>query len=71
VPERTAITRAAPTPDQPADQADRVRILTLATWAGLFEVDMKIVGPAELRDAVARLARRYAAVVTDPPLRRS
>jgi predicted DNA-binding transcriptional regulator YafY len=33
----------------------------LATWLGLFEVDLEIVGPAELREAAARLASRYGA----------
>jgi len=42
----------------------------LATWVGLFEVDLEIVGPAELRDAAAQLARRYTAAVT-PPARNS
>lgn len=32
----------------------------LAAWVGMFDVDLEIVGPAELRDAAALLARRYA-----------
>ena len=30
---------------------------------GMFDVDIEVVGPAELRDAVASLARRYSAAV--------
>ncbi|MEW2379162.1 WYL domain-containing protein [Micromonospora sp. NPDC047812] len=33
----------------------------LAATLGRFDVDIEVVGPAELRDAFARLARRYAA----------
>jgi predicted DNA-binding transcriptional regulator YafY len=33
----------------------------LAAWAGMFDVDLEFVGPQELRDAAATLARRYAA----------
>jgi predicted DNA-binding transcriptional regulator YafY len=47
---------------------DRCRVLAgswswdrLAVWAGLFEVDIEIVGPDELRSAAARLARRFQA----------
>ena len=32
----------------------------LAIWVGRFDVDLEIVGPAELREAAARLASRYA-----------
>ena len=32
----------------------------LAAWVGMFDVDLEIVGPAELRAAAALLARRYA-----------
>jgi predicted DNA-binding transcriptional regulator YafY len=32
----------------------------LAAWVGRFDVDLEIVGPAELREAAARLASRYA-----------
>lgn len=32
----------------------------LAAWLGMFDADLEIVGPAELRDAAERLARRYA-----------
>ncbi len=47
--------------------ADRCRVVLgswswagLAATVGLFDVDLEIVGPPELRDAAARLARRYA-----------
>ncbi|HEX8631410.1 MAG TPA: WYL domain-containing protein [Catenuloplanes sp.] len=47
---------------------DRCRVLAgswswggLAAWLGSFDVDLEIVGPVELRDAAAQLARRYAA----------
>ena len=56
---------------------DRCRVVAgswswdrLAVWAGLFEVDMEIVGPAELRAAASRLADRYHAAaerVTEEP----
>jgi len=56
---------------------DRCRVVAgswswdrLAVWAGLFEVDMEIVGPAELRAAARRLAGRYQAAaesVTNGP----
>ncbi|MGH3565636.1 MAG: helix-turn-helix transcriptional regulator [Pseudonocardia sp.] len=36
----------------------------LAAWMGMFDVDLEIVGPAELRDAAALLAHRYAAAAT-------
>lgn len=32
----------------------------LAAWLGRFDADIEVVGPPELRDACARLARRYA-----------
>ncbi|HEX2807402.1 MAG TPA: hypothetical protein VHN80_14650, partial [Kineosporiaceae bacterium] len=32
----------------------------LAAWLGMFDVDLEIVGPAELRAAAAGLADRYA-----------
>lgn len=38
----------------------------LAAWVGMFDVDLEIVGPAELRDAAALLARRYAAAAVSP-----
>ena len=48
--------------------SDRCRVLAgswswdrLAGWVGMFDVDLEIVGPAELKQAAARLARRYAA----------
>ncbi|MFE7051545.1 helix-turn-helix transcriptional regulator [Streptomyces californicus] len=43
------------------------------SWAGLaadlgrFDVDIEVVGPVELRDAFARLARRYAAAASEAP----
>jgi predicted DNA-binding transcriptional regulator YafY len=47
---------------------DRCRVVAgswswsgLAAWMGMFGVDLEIVGPAELREAAAVLARRYAA----------
>ncbi|MEU8633660.1 YafY family protein [Amycolatopsis sp. NPDC048633] len=47
---------------------DRCRLVLGAwSWAGLaasigrFDADIEVVGPAELREAFARLARRYAA----------
>jgi hypothetical protein len=33
---------------------------SLAASMGLFGVDLEIVGPEELREAAARLSRRYA-----------
>ncbi|MGH3611551.1 MAG: helix-turn-helix transcriptional regulator [Pseudonocardia sp.] len=58
---------------------DRCRVVAgawswggLAAWVGMFDVDLEIVGPAELRDAAALLARRYSAAVppesTPPPM---
>ena len=53
---------------------DRCRVIAgswswdrLGVWAGLFDVDMEIVGPAELRSAAARLARRYRAAAETVP----
>jgi hypothetical protein len=47
--------------------ADRCRVVLgswswagLAATVGLFDVDLEIVGPPELRAAAVRLARRYA-----------
>src|SRR6476659_3624201 len=47
---------------------DRCRVLTgswswdrLAAWVGMFDVDMEVVGPVALKEAAARLSRRYAA----------
>jgi predicted DNA-binding transcriptional regulator YafY len=47
---------------------DRCRVLAgswswdrLAAWVGMFDVDLEVVGPVELKDAAARLGRRYAA----------
>ncbi len=33
----------------------------LAAWLGMFDVDLEIVGPEELRRAAADLGRRYTA----------
>ncbi|MER7417033.1 WYL domain-containing protein [Micromonospora peucetia] len=41
--------------------------LGLATSLGRFDADIEVVGPAELRDAFAHLARRYADAATDAP----
>ncbi|MEU9214640.1 WYL domain-containing protein [Streptomyces sp. NPDC048415] len=38
----------------------------LAAVLGRFDADIKVVGPAELKDAFARLARRYADAATAP-----
>ncbi|MEH0971684.1 WYL domain-containing protein [Micromonospora sp. CPCC 205546] len=43
----------------------------LAASIGRFDVDIEVVGPAELRDAFARLARRYADAATDASARSS
>jgi predicted DNA-binding transcriptional regulator YafY len=47
---------------------DRCRVLAgswswdrLAAWVGMFDVQLEIVGPPELKDAAAHLAARYAA----------
>jgi predicted DNA-binding transcriptional regulator YafY len=47
---------------------DRCRVLAgswswdrLAAWVGMFDVDLEVVGPVELKEAAARLGRRYAA----------
>ncbi|RKT54299.1 helix-turn-helix transcriptional regulator [Saccharothrix australiensis] len=53
---------------------DRCR-LVLGSWSwtglaaaiGRFDADFRVVGPAELADAFARLARRYAAATTAEP----
>ena len=53
---------------------DRCR-LVLGSWSwpglaaaiGRFDADIEVVGPAELKDAFARLARRYANAATDAP----
>lgn len=37
----------------------------LAAWFGIFDTDLEIVGPPELREAAARLAARYTSAVTD------
>ncbi|MGI5171336.1 helix-turn-helix transcriptional regulator [Spirillospora sp. CA-253888] len=53
---------------------DRCR-LVLGSWSwpamaagiGVFDADIEAVGPAELRDAFAHLARRYARAATEAP----
>ncbi|MER6951576.1 YafY family protein [Nonomuraea sp. NPDC000554] len=53
---------------------DRCR-LVLGSWSwpglaatiGRFDADIEVVGPTELKDAFARLARRYADAATDGP----
>ncbi|MGP3963151.1 helix-turn-helix transcriptional regulator [Nonomuraea sp. 3N208] len=53
---------------------DRCR-LVLGSWSwpglaatiGRFDADIEVVGPAELKDAFAHLARRYAKAATDAP----
>ncbi|WP_082310258.1 helix-turn-helix transcriptional regulator [Nonomuraea sp. SBT364] len=53
---------------------DRCR-LVLGSWSwpglaaavGMFDADIEVVGPAELRDAFARLSRRYADAAASPP----
>jgi predicted DNA-binding transcriptional regulator YafY len=53
---------------------DRCR-LVLGSWSwpglaadiGRFDADIEVVGPAELRDAFALLARRYAGAATEAP----
>lgn len=47
---------------------DRCRVLAgswswdrLAAWVGMFDVDLEIVGPIELKEAASRLSRRYSA----------
>ncbi|MFJ8603841.1 helix-turn-helix transcriptional regulator [Streptomyces shenzhenensis] len=53
---------------------DRCRLLLGAwSWPGLaaaigrFDADVRVVGPPELRDAFALLARRYADAAAEPP----
>ncbi|RCV51642.1 helix-turn-helix transcriptional regulator [Marinitenerispora sediminis] len=53
---------------------DRCRlVLGSWSWPGLaasiggFDADIEVVGPAELKDAFARLARRYANAAADAP----
>ncbi|MBB2915300.1 putative DNA-binding transcriptional regulator YafY [Streptosporangium becharense] len=41
----------------------------LAAIIGRFDADIEVVGPAELKDAFARLARRYADAATGGPRR--
>lgn len=53
---------------------DRCR-LVLGSWSwpglaaaiGRFDADIEVVGPAELKDAFAHLARRYADAAADAP----
>jgi predicted DNA-binding transcriptional regulator YafY len=52
---------------------DRCRVVVgswsftgLAAMLGMFDADLEIVGPAELREAAATLARRYAAAAGAP-----
>jgi len=40
----------------------------LAATIGRFDADIEVVGPAELKDAFAHLARRYARAATDAPV---
>ncbi|MFJ1646727.1 helix-turn-helix transcriptional regulator [Streptomyces sp. NPDC088258] len=40
----------------------------LATAVGRFHTDVEVVGPAELKDAFARMARRYARAASGEPL---
>ncbi|MEO5873568.1 MAG: WYL domain-containing protein [Streptosporangiaceae bacterium] len=53
---------------------DRCRLVLVSwSWPGMaaaigrFDADIEVVGPAELRAAFARLARRYAAAATGGP----
>jgi predicted DNA-binding transcriptional regulator YafY len=53
---------------------DRCRVVAgswswggLAAWLGMFDVDLEIIGPAELRAAAAGLADRYARASAGPP----
>lgn len=53
---------------------DRCRLVLGAwSWPGLaaglgrFDADIQVIGPTELKDAFALLARRYAAAATDGP----
>ncbi|GAA3521234.1 WYL domain-containing protein [Streptosporangium album] len=39
----------------------------LAAAIGRFDADIEVIGPTELKDAFAHLARRYAIAATDPP----
>lgn len=43
----------------------------LAADIGRFDADIEIVGPAELKDAFAHLARRYAHAATNSPISRA
>jgi hypothetical protein len=54
---------------EPVD-VDRCRVTAsswswggLAAWAGLFDADLEIVGPEELRAAATHLATRFARAV--------
>ncbi|GAA3092748.1 transcriptional regulator [Streptomyces rectiviolaceus] len=39
----------------------------LAAGIGMFDADIEVIGPAELKDAFAHLARRYANAAADAP----
>ena len=49
-------------------------VLSSWSWPGLaaafgrFDADLEVVGPAELRAAFGRLARRYAGIATGGPV---
>jgi predicted DNA-binding transcriptional regulator YafY len=50
---------------------DRCRLIVgawswtgLAAWLGMFDVDLQIVGPAELRNAASHLATRYSSAAS-------
>ncbi len=54
-------------PSSRNSRPDRCRVLAgswswdrLAAWVGMFDVDLEIVGPTELKEAAGRLSRRYA-----------
>jgi hypothetical protein len=67
-------TAASPSGGEEELGPDRCR-LVLGSWSwpglaadiGRFDADIEVVGPAELRDAFARLARRYAGAATEAP----
>jgi hypothetical protein len=37
----------------------------LAAWVGMFDVDIEIVGPTELKDAAMKLSRRFASAAVN------
>ncbi|WAU83293.1 WYL domain-containing protein [Streptomyces sp. Qhu-G9] len=70
----TAVSRHMPDGAVETLGADRCRLVlgswswaALAATVGRFDADIEVVGPAELRDAFAHLARRYADAAADPP----